>query len=137
MVNCKNYKIYKFNFSIKRSNDLNDTKLHSDRKIRIQEMFDFKKKLIDKFASEKYDDLIKYTLLAKYYNIEYVEYVSDRVWPYSSQVDIGLDILQKEYDVRCENHWYHKYFIVPIVHQDIIEFFDSNIPSWVVTVKRV
>lgn len=137
MENCKDYKIYKFDYSFHKSKKKEEirNKLRWDRCL---EMSQFKVKLIDTYSPENFLDLHRYTSLATLLKLEQAEYISPNNKPMLfDSYEIGLDMIQTLYGVRLESHWMNQYYIVPIKHTDVIEWFDTNVPEWVTTVNRL
>jgi hypothetical protein len=135
MDNCHLLKIYKVDFVIKKG--ANEGKLLKQRYARINEFLPFKRNLIDKFCSEKFEDLVKYTLFAKHLNIEPKKYESSNGLPLFNDYEIGFDMLYKEYGLVIEYQWSYTYYGVPLVHTEMVKFFDENVPKWVKTVKKI
>lgn len=112
MKNCKNYKIYKFNYAISGNTDYMNRK----RWIRANELTDFKIKLIDKFSCMSYQEWVSNHFLRSFEkSFEYFE-------------SIGFQI---------ETQWSSLYMGVPKDRTDIIEFIDNNSPNWTKVVKKI
>lgn len=131
----KYYKIYKFDYTCSKSQSKNEERLHLLRWERANQMTNFKKKLIDDLCPENFDELMKYTPYQRSERIEYKSSQYNHVL--FDAFEIGLDMLFKKYGMRYEHHWSSVYFLIPKEHQELIQYFDKNIPDWVVNLKRI
>lgn len=127
MKNCKNFKIYKFKFAYPNGDS---AKANKERWKRAQELTNFKIKLIDNFCSLSFKGLGTYSFL----NSERVPYKKEWL---TSPFEIGQDMLQEEIGMEFHYSWDQLYIAVPLTNINMIQFFDSNVPSWVTIVKKI
>lgn len=132
------FKIYKFDFTNSKSKIKDEERKNAIRWERANQMTNFKKSLIDDLSTEKFDQLAKYTHFANIFGFERIEYICSQYGNILfDSFEIGLDMLYKKYGMRYEYHWRSAYFLIPKDQQELIEYFDKNIPEWVVTLKRI
>jgi len=132
------YKIYKFDFTGSKQRIKNEERQRLLTWNRAKEMSAFNMKLISDMCDETFDELVKYTLFAKFAEIEQVEYKSKKygniLW---DSFEIGMDMLYAKYGMHHEHHWRSVYYLVPVEQKKLIEYFDKNAPDWVTTVKKI
>lgn len=123
MINCKNFKIYKFKFAYPHGDGEKPTK---ERWRRGRELTTFKQILIDNFCSNNFQELCNKS-------IDGTIYKGYRISPF----DTGVDMLQDEYGLHFGYYWDQLYIAVPISNLPLINFFEQNKPNWVTTVKKI
>ena len=130
-VKYKDYRIYKIStaYPIKKTDKgLEIFWKRCDEKIQLTQQF------IEKYSGETFKSLLRFTAFANLISEKQVPY--SKPW-LTNTLEIGKDMIMEKTGVLFQHHWRSEYWMVPKNRTDIIEWMDSNVPSWVSIVKRV
>ncbi len=151
--NVSKYIIYKFQwrkFKRRDKSSEHGLPLTAEEESKIHREMDFKKAFINRFCSENYEQLFKYSFMNKYLNenppvnplptfqLKIVPFVQYEKYWFHHEHEIGLDMLEKEYGIvqgmfrSCS--WY---LWVPKQHTEMIEWVEKNKPDFVTIKKRI
>ena len=123
----KKYKIYRFDIYAHMIKSKDEQKMNVLRWKYAGEYGEFKQQLIDKFCSKDFKTL------AEDHFIKKTPYKKEWIF---GPFDIGQDMLEEEIGLICEEHWYYKYYKVPIDNKELISFFDQQTFSFNVKIVQ-